>query len=79
MDPRNFNELAFCYSILKDLGEDDMPKHNPAVTANGKHGRKAEFFFDKPVYLGGYPSRAHAEAAVEEDDDEEENAENPGE
>jgi hypothetical protein len=56
-----------------------MPKHNPAVTANGKHGRKAEFFFDKPVYLGGYPSRAHAEAAGEEDDEEEENAENPGE
>ena len=79
LDPRNVNALAFCHPILKDLGEDDMPKHNPAVTANGKHGRKAEFFFDKPVYLGGYPSRAHAEAAVEEDDDEEENAENPGE
>ena len=44
LDPRNISALAFCYPILKDIGEGDMPKHNPAVTAHGKHGRTAEFF-----------------------------------
>jgi hypothetical protein len=43
--------LAFCYPILKDIGEGDMPKHSPAVTAHGKHGRKAEFFFINPFTL----------------------------
>ena len=57
LDPRNVNALAFCYPILKDLGKDDMPRHNPEITAQGKHGRNAEYFFDKPVYLDGYPIR----------------------
>jgi hypothetical protein len=71
LDPRNVSALAFCHPILKSLGEDDMPRHNPAVTAQGKHGRKAEYFFDKPVFLDGFPSR-HFDKDDEPDTDEDE-------
>ena len=71
LDPRNVNALAFCYPILKDLGEDDMPRHNPAITAQGKHGRNAEYFFDKPVYLGGYPSMPSSNDAESDEEDDE--------
>ena len=64
--------LAFCHPILKSLGEDDMPRHNPAVTAQGKHGRKAEYFFDKPVFLDGFPSLHDFNEDDEQDTDEDE-------
>ena len=72
LDPRNVSALAFCHPILKSLGEDDMPRHNPAVTAQGKHGRKAEYFFDKPVFLDGFPSRHDFNEDDEPDTDEDE-------
>ena len=77
LDPRNVSALAFCHPILKDLGEDDMPMHNPAITAQGKHGRKAEYFFDKPVYLDGYPSTpcSKVDPKPDEEGDNEENEE----
>jgi hypothetical protein len=75
LDPRNVSALAFCHPILKSIGEGDMPLHNPAVTAHGKHGRKAEYFFDKPVYLDGFPGRhfdndKDDELDTDEDEDE---------
>jgi len=49
-----------------------MPRHNPAVTAQGKHGRKAEYFFDKPVFLDDFPSRHDFNEDDEPDTDEDE-------
>ena len=72
LDLRNVSALAFCHPILKSLGEDDMPRHNPAVTAQGKHGRKAEYFFDKPVFLDGFPSLHDFNEDDEQDTDEDE-------